>query len=218
VNFTVFGALPAANFGGMGIPNDAVAITTFVDAGNTITLGLAATERFFNAPVGDDGAGTYTAGPGSNMGNPGMGPQPSGISGATWNFSFYVDIQGGGTISNYIVQLLYDLRPGAATDESLHGVIDFNAAGLGGVSLIQSSQNPLFNFLSAGAPGVTPPGVVFDPNAAGEYTFALRVSAIGAGLLGESAIRVNVVPEPATLAIMGLGLVGIGIARRRKRA
>ena len=119
------------------------------------------------------------------------------------------------------------------TDDSLHGIITGNS----GASLSQDSQNLLFDFLHGipPIPGITPPAFTpFDPFATGEYTFALRVYQrplnstvvvgedqiipIGPTLLGEVAIRVNVVPEPASLAIMGLGMAGLVVlSRRRKR-
>src|SRR3954462_8248317 len=77
--FTSFGTLATATFGGTGIPNTAVAVTTVVDQGNTITLGLTATPRFDDPAVGNNGAGTFTAQPGSDAahGQPGY---------ALWNF------------------------------------------------------------------------------------------------------------------------------------
>lgn len=65
--FQTFGDLAGAEFGGDGIPNDAVAISTFTaQNGDMLTLGLTATGRFANPPVGNDGAGTFTADPGAN--------------------------------------------------------------------------------------------------------------------------------------------------------
>ena len=59
--FTTFGPLPGATFGGSGIPNDAVAITTIVDGTTTITLGLTAHQRFASPAVTNNGAGVFTA-------------------------------------------------------------------------------------------------------------------------------------------------------------
>ncbi|MBY0507182.1 MAG: hypothetical protein K2X03_24925 [Bryobacteraceae bacterium] len=53
--------LPAATFGGAGIPNTAVAVQTVNNNGNTITLGLNASERFANPVVTNNNAGTFFA-------------------------------------------------------------------------------------------------------------------------------------------------------------
>ncbi len=58
--FDSFGPLPAATYGGTGIPNDPSAITTIVDGSNTITLGLTATPRYYNPAIKNDGAGTFS--------------------------------------------------------------------------------------------------------------------------------------------------------------
>ena len=190
--FDTFGLLPAATFGGSGIPNDAVAITTFVDGANTITLGMNATERFINPHVGDDGAGTFFAPTGANFGDPAFGPPFSANLGAAWNFNFYVSIAGGGVIGDYGVSLLYDFDPGAGTDESLLGEINFNGLGPLPFPLAEGSENLLFGFLTVPAPFLTPPPGAFDPDADAEYSFALRVSSLGGSLLGQSAINVIV--------------------------
>lgn len=92
----------------------------------------------------------------------------------------------------------------------MHGVIDFNAVGLGAFTLVQSSQYPLFNFLFAGAPGVTPPGrrpyligvAVFRPSRRrlhikrGRQNTALRVDAADDGAVDRGDGPAAVVPDP----------------------
>jgi hypothetical protein len=74
-----FGALPTATFGGSGIPNIEVAQTTF----NGVTLGLSAAQRYSNAAVTSDGAGTFSAQLGEDTLSP---PSPSDPL-ARWNFN-----------------------------------------------------------------------------------------------------------------------------------
>ena len=216
--FDMFGPLPEATFGGSGIPNDNVAITELMLNGFDITLGLSATPRFSNPPLTNDGAGTFFATTGINDGLVG-----SMFLGATWNFSFYANIDGG-DFADLSFDLLYDLDPGVDTAEAALGRLDLDEGitVLGGdpamTSLVEGSQNANFGFLAAGGPSVYPPAFTpFDGNAEGEYSFVLKVSDNGSEL-GRAAINVNVnaVPEPVSIALMGLGLAGIGWRRRRQ--
>lgn len=97
--FTNFGLLSQATFGGSGIPNHAVAITTF---GN-VTLGLTATQRFSNPAVTNDGAGTFFAQAGSD---------PANSAYAKWNFNYYIS----GLSSGQSVTLYYDKNPATGND------------------------------------------------------------------------------------------------------
>src|SRR5690606_11157788 len=99
---TTFGTLSGATFGGKGIPNDSVTITTIVDGGLTITLGLTATPRFSNPAVSTTGldsnnVGIYYAVAGGDIdhGKPNY---------AKWNVSFEAQ----GLTANYSISLLYD--------------------------------------------------------------------------------------------------------------
>ncbi|TWU25820.1 hypothetical protein [Bythopirellula polymerisocia] len=209
--YDTFGTLAGATFGGSGIPNDAVAISTIVDGSNTITLGLTAHQRFVGPNLPNDGAGTFTA--------------PTGVSaGASlWNFAYYMDISGGGTFADYQFNVLYDFDKAVNTDSADLGNLDINAGivALGGTpgsfTLVQDSQNLTFGFLGTASSFVTPPSATYDPNEVGQYSFALQVFDGSSTFLGESAIIVNAVPEPSAFLFGGLICSVIGGNYLRKR-
>jgi len=217
--FDDFDGLPQASFSGSGIPNNSVAITIVNSGQNTITLGLAATQRFSNPALGNDNNGTYFATTGSNFG----GNNQSSNEGALWNFSFFMEIEGGGTFADFDFKVLYDFDPASNTPDSDLGIIDLNPF-FNQDNLIQDSQNLLFSFLAIDSLFIDAPSGAFNPNVAGEYSFALIASNLPGfdEFEGRSAIDINVsaVPVPAALPLFGTGLAIMGFVgwRRRKAA
>jgi hypothetical protein len=186
--YETFGALPAATFGGSGIPNHSVAITT---VGN-VTLGLSAAQRFSNPVVTNDGAGTFFAAVGDDSAN----GQPTY---GRWNFNFY--IAGLTPTAGQLVTLWYDGNPASGNNYTQTIPIpgDF-----------QNSWNLGMAFLGAGFnPNVAGEYdfalILTNASGAEEGRSAIRVN------VGSS------VPDGGASALfLALSLAGIAAFRRRR--
>lgn len=197
--------LPQATFGGTGIPNHAVCQITLNVGDDVITLGLTATARFANPTVTNDGAGTFYAELGGDILN-------GAPTFARWNWNWFIDVDGTGT---YAFELLYDFDPGVDTEAADLGRINFPGA----AGTAQNSWNSGMAFLGVTGGGVTRPVIpgAFDPTGVGQFSFGIIArTALGAEL-GHIGMNVETVPEPATMALIGSGLV-IGARIRRRQA
>jgi hypothetical protein len=204
--YDTFGPLTGATFGGTGNPTDPVAIRNITDGNNSITLGLAAQQRYFNPPL-TSANGTYFATSGQNNG---LGS--SSFQGATWNFDFYFNA----TAGDYTYKLSY------GTDASALVTIDPAAIGDNGATPNKGGQNsenllfPAFGNLSSFQLN----SLVFDPNATGTYIFELAAYNRAGDQVGSSdVINVSVRSVPdvsSTAGLLGLGLIGLGLVQFRR--
>lgn len=204
-HYDTFGLLAGATFGGIGISNAAVAITTISNGGNTITLGLTATPRYPNPPIGlplpNDGMGTFSATPGP--------ADATHLGYGTWNYDFYANVTGG-NVSSYNFTLVYmNNTTGMSSSFSLTPI-------LLGTGTDENSFNLGFAFSTL--------AIAFNPNDIAQYGFQLEVyDATSGSRLGYSAIDVNVgnpssVPDSGTtVAMLGLGVIGMAGFGLRKR-
>lgn len=198
---------------------------------NTVELALRGKLRYNGAGLPEntfnyDGINTYTF-------DPSLSSIPANRS--VFNFEFSINSDPAGTVgtnlNSYVYTLMVDIDPSSGTNfvpntfsptlfgdnsygdnstgQSLGVEGTFAALGAGN-NLMQNSQNLGF-------------GYTLFPQLPGTYTFSLVASdlrgyGVPGGEIGRTSIDIVVVPEPGTLGILGLGLVGLGIARRRMKA
>ncbi|MGV3709579.1 MAG: PEP-CTERM sorting domain-containing protein [Gemmatimonas sp.] len=202
-----FGSAPSATFGGTGIPNAGVSYNNCVTG---VSLNLTAHQRYDNAALTNNGAGVFTAQAGQDANT--VSPVPGY---AKWNFGW--DIQGA-NVGQYTYSVLFDMNPGANTAQADLGsiIIPNIFPGVG----YANSWNLGMGFLPFGFVGPAPAYTTFDPNAAGEYSFAIVAYDSNQGEVARTSMVVNTVstvPEPSTYALMTVGLFAVGFAARRKR-
>lgn len=219
--FTTFGALPAATFGGSGIPNTDVAITSFAGSAgvplSAFTLGLTATKRceasgLCGADITNNNAGVFSAQSGSVFSNTAL---------AGWNISYYA----AGNSKLYDFKLLFDFDPAAGTFASALGVGNLTPGpgAVGSTGFVgQDSTNMGFTLNPALIAGgvISPPAFSpFNPNVNGEYSFALVAYNEGTTTeVARAAIILNAVPEPEGYVLGLAGLIGLGVTAGRRRA
>jgi hypothetical protein len=213
VSAEVYGNLtaPPGVYFGSGNPNGDFNVTR--TAG--LELGLRAKNRsnLDPTPLIDGSSGVYRV-----DGGP-CGPSCGGSGQrAKWNYEFSMHTIGGTQLSDYTFVLAIDHNPSAATtftfvdplgywgDERYDGPSGTSSSPVGAFGA-QNSQNVAF---------LDTPGGAFNVSATGLYDFILFAYSRSTGALEAQVDMTVQVPEPASLALFGLGLLSLAGLRRRK--
>jgi hypothetical protein len=214
---------PGVYFGGGNANSNFTVSTT-----GSVELGLSAITRYVGpvVPVGNE----YDVATGATV-----VPLKSG---SAWGFVFSVNLNADGSgllnLSDITTKLtMNDVGQGTTGFFDVLGIPDNARYGAGGActptvavpcgpaSSYFAFQNSEALSFAAVAAALGDPG--YDINADDTYIFKLDVFNNAGALLGTDTIKVvagkgAAVPEPITLSLFGVGIAGIAVTRRRKKA